>query len=223
MSTTIGISSLVNAGYTPQQNNGLADVLGKDDFLQLLVTQLKNQDPLNPSDPSEFTAQLAQFSSLEQLFNVNESLAQMNTGSAELQRLSALSLLGREIVSESDTFRLSEGTPVILGCHLQDSADSVQVFVKDQANRTVATLTANNLSAGEHFFQWDGADDKGQVASPGEYRLVVSALRGEDEAVAVAPLVSGIVTGVDLDEQGNMLNTGNGDFLLNTVKSVRST
>jgi flagellar basal-body rod modification protein FlgD len=223
MSTTTGIGSLVNAGYTPQQNNGLADVLGKDDFLQLLVTQLKNQDPLNPSDPSEFTAQLAQFSSLEQLFNVNESLAQMNTGSAELQRLSALSLLGREIVSESDTFRLSEETPVILGCHLHDSADSVQVFVKDQANRTVATLTAKNLSAGEHFFQWDGTDDKGQVASPGEYRLVVSALRGEDEAVAVAPLVSGLVTGVDLDEQGNMLITGNGDFLLNTVISVRST
>jgi len=223
MSTTTGISSLVNAGYTPQQKNGVAGVLGKDDFLQLLVTQLKNQDPLNPSDPTEFTAQLAQFSSLEQLFNVNESLARMNTGGAELERLSALSLLGREIVSESDSFHLSEGVPVILGCQLQDSADTVQVFVKDQANRSVATLTANRLSTGEHFFQWDGMDDNGQVAPPGEYRLVVSALRGEDEAVAVTPLVSGLVTGVDLDEQGNMLITSSGEFLLNTVKSVRST
>ena len=221
MPTTTEISTLINAGYTPQQKNDLG-VLGKDDFLQLLVTQLKNQDPLNPSDPTEFTAQLAQFSSLEQLFNVNENLAQMNTGSAELERLSALSLIGREIVSESGSFRLSEGTPVILGCQLQDSADTVQVFVKDQANRTVATLTANRLEAGEHFFQWDGIDDNGQVAPPGEYRLVVSALRGEDEAISVSPLVSGLVTGVDLDEQGNMLNTSSGDFLLNTVRSVRS-
>ena len=222
MSTTNEISSLVNAGYSPQQKNGLAEVLGKDDFLQLLVTQLKNQDPLNPSDPTEFTAQLAQFSSLEQLFNVNESLAQMNTGSAELERLSALSLIGREIISDSDSFRLSEGTPVILGCQLQDNADTVQVFVKDQANHTVATLTANRLSAGEHFFQWDGIDDNGREAPPGEYSLVVSALRGEDEAVAVSPLVSGLVTGVDLDGQGNMLITSSGDFLLNTVRSVRS-
>jgi flagellar basal-body rod modification protein FlgD len=222
MSTTTEISSLVNAGNTQQQKNGIGGVLGKDDFLQLLVTQLKNQDPLNPADPTEFTAQLAQFSSLEQLFNVNENLQQINTGSDEMERLSALSMLGKEIVSAADSFRLEEGTPAILGCQLQDSADTVRVFVKDQANRTVATLTANNLEAGEHFFQWDGIDDNGQVAPPGKYSLQVSALRGEDEAVSVSPLVSGLVTGVDLDEQGNMLITSSGDFLLNTVKSVRS-
>jgi flagellar basal-body rod modification protein FlgD len=222
MSATSEISSLVNSGYTPQQKDA-SGVLGKDDFLQLLVAQLKNQDPLNPSDPTEFTAQLAQFSSLEQLFNVNESLEQMSSGNTELERLSALSLLGREVVSESGSFRLAEGTTVKLGYQLQDSADEVQIHVRDQANRTVATLTANSLQAGEHFFEWDGVDDNGQVAPPGEYNLLVSALRGEDEAVTVSPLVSGLVTGVDLDEQGNMLITNSGDFLLNTVRSVRST
>jgi flagellar basal-body rod modification protein FlgD len=222
MSATTEISSLVNAGYTAQQKNDLGAVLGKDDFLQLLVTQLKNQDPLNPSDPTEFTAQLAQFSSLEQLFNVNESLAQMNTGSAELERLSALSLLGREIVSESDTFRLGDAGSVKIGCQLQDNADEVHIHIRDQANRTVATLTANRLEAGEYFFQWDGVDDNGLVAPAGEYNLVVSALRGENEVVTATPLVSGLVTGVDLDEQGNLLNTDSGDFRLNTVKSVRS-
>ena len=221
MSATSEISSIINSGYTPQQKDA-SGVLGKDDFLQLLVTQLKNQDPLNPQDPTEFTAQLAQFSSLEQLFNVNERLEQMNSSNTELQRISALSLLGREVVSESDSFRLAEETTVRLGCQLQDSADEVQIFVKDQANRTVATLTANNLQAGEHFIQWDGVGDNGQVAPPGEYNLLVSAIRGEDEAVTVSPLVSGLVTGVDLDEQGNMLITSSGDFRLNTVRSVRS-
>ena len=222
MSATSEINSLINSGYAPQQKDAAAGVLGKDDFLQLLVSQLKNQDPLNPSDPTEFTAQLAQFSSLEQLFTVNESLAQMNSSNIELERLSALSLLGREIVSESDGFRLAEGTTVKLGCQLQNSADEVQFFIKDQANRTVATMTANSLPAGEHFIQWDGVGDNGQVAPPGEYNLLVSAIRGEDEAVTVSPLVSGLVTGVDLDEQGNMLITSSGDFRLNTVRSVRS-
>jgi flagellar basal-body rod modification protein FlgD len=222
MSATSEISSLVNSGITPQQKNGIGGALNKDDFLKLLVAQLKNQDPLNPSDPTEFTAQLAQFSSLEQLFNVNESLEQMNSSNTELERLSALSLLGREIVSESGDFRFAEGTGVKLGCQLQDGADEVQMFVKDQANRTVATLTANKLQAGEHFIQWDGVGDNGQVAPPGEYNLVVSAIRGEDEAITVSPLVSGLVTGVDLDEQGNMLITSSGDFRLNTVRSVRS-
>jgi flagellar basal-body rod modification protein FlgD len=222
MSVTSEISSLLNSGYTPQQKDA-SGVLGKDDFLQLLVTQLKNQDPLNPEDPTEFTAQLAQFSSLEQLFNVNERLEQMNSSNIELQRLSALSLLGREVVSESASFRLAEGTTVKLGCQLRNSADEVQINVQDQANRTVATLTANRLQAGEHFFQWDGVDDNGQVAPPGEYSLLVSALRGEDdETVTASPLVRGLVTGVDLDEQGNMLVTNSGDFRLNTVRSVRS-
>ncbi len=222
MSATSEISSLVNSGITPQQKNGIGGALNKDDFLQLLVAQLQNQDPLNPSDPTEFTAQLAQFSSLEQLFNVNESLAQMNSSNTELERLSALSMLGREVVSGSGSFRLVEGTTVRLGCQLQDSADEVQIFVKDQANRTVATLAANNLQEGEHFIQWDGVGDNGQVAPPGEYNLMVSAIRGEDEAVTASPLVSGLVTGVDLDEQGNMLITSSGDFRLNTVRSVRS-
>ena len=131
-------------------------------------------------------------------------------------------MLGREIVSESDSFRLAEGTAVKLGYQLQDSADEVQIFIKDQANRTVATLTSNNLQAGEHFIQWDGVGDNGQVAPPGEYNLLVSAIRGEDEAVTASPLVRGLVTGVDLDEQGNMLITSSGDFRLNTVRSVRS-
>jgi flagellar basal-body rod modification protein FlgD len=222
MSATSEISSLVNSGYTPQQKNDIGGALNKDDFLQLLVAQLKNQDPLNPSDPTEFTAQLAQFSSLEQLFNVNESLEQMSSSNTELERLSALSMLGREIVSESDSFRLAEGTALKLGCQLQDSADEVQIFIKDQANRTVATLTASRLEAGEHFFEWDGIDDNGQVAPPGEYNLLVSAIRGEDETVTVSPLVSGLVTGIDLDEQGNMLITSSGDFRSNTVRSVRS-
>jgi len=222
MSATSEISSLVNAGYTPQQNNDIGGALNKDDFLQLLVAQLQNQDPLNPSDPTEFTAQLAQFSSLEQLFNVNESLGQMNTGSAELERLSALSLLGREIVSESGDFRLTEGAPVKIGCQLTDSADEVTLHVRNEANRTVATITANQLQPGEHYFEWDGIDDNGLVAPPGDYNLVVSASRGEDDILFASPLISGLVTGVDLDEQGNMLITNSGDFRVNTVRSVRS-
>ncbi len=195
--------------------------LGKEDFLRLLVAQLEHQDPLNPSDPTEFTGQLAQFSTLEQLFNVNETLGEMNSGNAALEKLSALSMLGKEIVSESSDFRLEEGEPVKLGYKLEDSADEIQIYVRDEFNRTVASLSADSVGPGEHFLQWDSLDDNGQVAPPGDYKLVVSALRGKDEPVAVSPLIGGVVTGIDLDEQGNMLITNTGEFPLDTIKSVR--
>jgi flagellar basal-body rod modification protein FlgD len=80
--------------------------LGQTDFLNLLVAQLKNQDPLNPSDPTEFTSQLAQYSQLEQLFNLNDSMGNLTTAQNNSQRLSSLALIGQEVVVEDSDFAL---------------------------------------------------------------------------------------------------------------------
>ncbi|MEE4253115.1 MAG: flagellar hook capping FlgD N-terminal domain-containing protein, partial [Desulfuromusa sp.] len=88
--------------------------MGKDDFLLLLVAQLENQDPMNPADATEFTSQLAQFSSLEQLENANKSLEGLAAMSSEMERMSALGLIGQDIVAQTSEFHFS-GDPLQLG------------------------------------------------------------------------------------------------------------
>jgi flagellar basal-body rod modification protein FlgD len=190
--------------------------LGKEDFLKLLVSQLQNQDPLNPSDPTEFTAQLAQFSSLEQLSNVNKNLEQLVAS----QSLAAMSFIGREVVAENSGFRLGDGG-VDLGYRLGGPAEEVTVFVQDSFGRTLARLPAQGLTAGEHFLNWDGKNENGQNVPPGEYQLLVSALRGEDTVVSATSLVKARVTGIDLNGAGSMLVTEAGDMPMSRVKMVR--
>jgi len=189
--------------------------LGKDDFLKLLVSQLQNQDPLNPSDPTAFTAQLAQFSSLEQLSNVNKNLEQLVAS----QGLDAMSFIGREVVAENSAFRLDAGG-VDLGYRLNGSADEVTLFVQDSFGRTVASLPADGLTPGEHFLAWDGKDENGRDVPPGDYQLLVSALQGEDKAVSATSLLKTRVTGVDLDSSGTLLETDAGGIPMTRIRRV---
>lgn len=199
----------------------IAGVLGKEDFLRLLVAQLEHQDPLNPADPTEFTAQLAQFSSLEQLFNINDRLQSLAGANSEIERLTSLSLIGKEIIYQGGDFRVGE-EDIDLGYGLEQPASKVTLYIKDQYGHTVATLTGNELGTGEHFITWDGLNETtGLRVAPGEYSLLVSAQAGENN-IGVVPLVVGLVTGVDLDRSGSILLTSAGDFGLADIKSVRS-
>ncbi len=200
---------------------GASGVMGKDDFLKLLVAQLQHQDPLNPADPTEFTAQLSQFSSLEQLFAVNDNLEKMVAENGGMERFSALSLIDREVVSTSNSFLLGENG-VELGYRLDRPANSVNLIIQDQLGRTLATLPATETEAGDHFFSWDGTDEAGNIIPPGEYTMIVSAQRSNDDVFAGTALIKGIVTGVDLNGAENKLITDAGVFQMSDILSVRS-
>lgn len=199
--------------------SGGTQTLGKDDFLKLLVTQLQNQDPLNPSDPTEFTAQLAQFSSLEQLFSVNASLERMAAASGDMERLSALSLIGTEVTATGGRVRLGS-EPVQIGYRLEGAAQEVTVHLLDDLGRTVAGIPARQTAMGEHFFSWDGKNQHGDPVPPGEYQLVISARAGKDEVIPSSPLTRGTVTGVNLGEGGSVLVTTAGDYRLREIRRV---
>lgn len=211
-----GMNETTANGFSLASTTGAQPTLGKEDFLKLLVSQLQNQDPLNPSDPTEFTAQLAQFSSLEQLSNVNKNLEQM----ASSQGLEAMSFLGREVVAENSTFQLGAGG-VDLGYRLNGSADEVTLLIQDGMGRTVARLPGGGRTPGEHFLAWDGKDENGLEVPPGEYQLLVSALQGEDSAVSATSLIQARVTGVNLDSSGTLLVTDAGDIPVTRIKMVR--
>jgi flagellar basal-body rod modification protein FlgD len=195
--------------------------LGKEDFLKLLVAQLQHQDPLNPSDPTEFTAQLAQFSTLEQLFSVNESLAQMaqaGSNSQEIERLSAFSLIGRQVEMKGPDFHFA-GPPVAFGYTLDTEASVLSVKILDASDQVVAVLSQPESTAGPHNCVWDGRRLNGSPAPAGDYRLLIERL---DSGVAtrVSSRISGVVDGVDLGAGGSVLTTSAGDFELSELLRV---
>lgn len=208
----------INTGYTSSlAATGTEDVsMGKEDFLQLLVAQLENQDPMNPSDPTAFTAQLAQFSQLEQLTNMNKSLESMNAMSSEMERMSALGLIGQDVVAQSEQFHYN-GESLELGYRLEGPADNVKLYVLNQSGSTLATISAPETGMGDHFLTWDGLSDMGLPLDEGDYSLVVRALDEDDAVVSSASLFKGRVQGVDMSN-GSQLETTAGTFAMSKIE-----
>lgn len=218
MSTIADISGSSNSGQLSAITG--SSTLGKEDFLTLLVAQLQNQDPLNPSDPTEFTAQLAQYSSLEQLMSVNENIESLAGTSQNQQQLSALGLIGREVVVEQGEFQLGDGD-VTLGYQLDAQADRVELHVQDSRGNSLAVIKPTDMTAGSHFVNWDGTDSNGLPIAKGDYTLSVLALDADEEGIGNQPLIKGQVTGVDLDGSQSTLVTNAGSYSLSKVKSIR--
>ena len=193
--------------------------MGKEDFLKLLVAQLQNQDPLNPEDSTEFTSQLAQFSSLEQLENLNSGMETLVKSTENSDRFTTLNTIGKEVAYQSDSFTFS-GDPVTVGYQLDDKASEVTLSLQLNGS-TIATLKGDDLEKGNHYLTWNGLTADGEEAPAGEYSIVISAKAVEGKSVAVLPLIRSEVTGVDLDgETGSILITRTGEIQYKNIFGV---
>ncbi len=196
------------------------NTLGQDEFLTLLVAQLQNQDPLNPTDATEFTAQLAQYSQLEQLFNLNDAMDGLSAAQTSSQKVSALSLINKEVVVE-DTHFPFDGAPTRIGYRVDGPATNISLQIRNSAGATVATLNASDTTPGEHFLTWNGLDQNGAPLPADTYQLAVTAKSASaDATVLVAPLVRTIVTGVDLSGSEPLVVTRTGEFLVSAIRGV---
>ena len=194
-------------------------LMGKEDFMMLLVAQLQNQDPLSPDDPTEFTAQLAQFSSLEQLYNLNDSMESLAASNAESDRLATLGTIGKDVAFEGETTTFS-GEPIEIGYSLSGPASEVTISLQ-QDGATLATLNGTELTAGNHFLTWDGLTDDGSPAPIGDYDIVIDAKSASEDPIVAAPLIKSEVTGVDLaGSSGGTLVTLAGEIAFNKILGV---
>ncbi|MEQ8747933.1 flagellar hook capping FlgD N-terminal domain-containing protein [Pyruvatibacter sp.] len=191
-----------------------------DTFLTLLTTQLKNQDPLEPLDSSEFTNQLVQFSGVEQSIATNKNLEQLLNLTFANFATDAVGYIGKEVVAESQTAILTDGNAQ-WGYELSAAAEEVQFFVTDIAGRLVHSDTASNLS-GNGTFQWDGKDAGGRQLSDGSYNLRVIATNASGEEVPVTMKQSGIVTAVEFDNNTPVLTVNGSGIQLSDVITVRN-
>ncbi|BHH83374.1 flagellar hook assembly protein FlgD [Desulforhopalus sp. 52FAK] len=194
-------------------------VMGKEDFLMLLVEQLKNQDPTNPEDATEFTSQLTEFSSLEQLENLNTSMDSLIASNQNSDKISTLGTIGKDVAYKGSEISYS-GESVGFGYLLNTTAAEVTITLS-QNGGTVATLEGTELSAGNHFLSWDGLTDDGEQAPVGDYDISISATDSAGASVAVTSLIRSEVTGVDLGgTSGGTLITVAGEIPFSSIIGV---
>ncbi len=195
------------------------DLLGKDTFLQLLVTQLRYQNPMKPTGNAEFLSQSAQFSALEQMrtLNINvESLIELNKSSS---RTAALNLIGKYVEADYSDFSLSGGYPANMGYSLSEDA-SVNIIISNAGGTPVRTINVGELSAGNYSCVWDGTSNTGIQLPDGQYSYVVSATNADGTEVEALETVSGIVDGLIILDGEPYLSIGGARVPLWAVKQV---
>ena len=197
------------------------DVVNQADFMQLLIAQLQNQDPLNPLDSANFSAQLAQFSSLQQLTEINQHLADKGTGGTGPARFDAVGFLGKQVVGKSSAITVTQGKATGLDYTLA-AGSNVQARIVDSAGRTVANLVLGPQTAGAHRF--DPATVANAPTLPdGTYsvQLMVPPSETSSDPTPVETTVSGAVTGIDLSGDTPVLLIGESRLALTDVRQVK--
>jgi flagellar basal-body rod modification protein FlgD len=193
--------------------------LGKDDFLKLLVTQLSNQDPLDPQSNEEFVAQLAQFSSLEQMQNINSTLETNSILTQSVNNALSAGLIGKEVRAVGDSLEVGETGSMTVPINLAANAD-VTITIKNSAGETVRILTAEDLKSGTNEVAWDGLNTSGERVDPGTYTYAVSAVGADGAAVTANTYITGVVTGVKFVNGNAVLLIGDREVSLSAVVQI---
>jgi flagellar basal-body rod modification protein FlgD len=179
----------VASSPTPRVSTVQGPTLDKNDFLKLLITQLRHQDPLNPLDQNEFLAQTAQFTSLEQLQNIGGELAGLKSLAAGAGFAQNAALLGKTVSASGRDFVLGDGGALLP--FTLDRPAALEVEILDTQGAVVRRLVAGAREAGAQVVEWDGRDNSGRTLTPGTYHFRVLA-DGGAQALAVQGTLTGL-------------------------------
>ncbi len=199
------------------------DIMGKDDFLRLLVAQLQSQDPMNPMESTDFTAQLAQFSSLEQLQNINTSLGTIGTSQSVLTNSQAVGFIGKTITAIGDTIDVTDGQSQDLQFTLDGDAAGSYLRIYDHQGNFMRQIETGALASGQNSVAWDGVDYLGGQAPDGTYSFEVEAIDELGNSVSATQYMTGTVTGVHFQNGVAYLQCGNREIAMGNVVNVLTT
>ncbi len=190
-----------------------------DVFLQLLTTQLRNQNPLDPLDTNQFMQQLVQFTSVEQQLKTNEFLEAMMVATQNATNSEAVSYVGKIVTASGNKAELVDGRATWTFAVEQDA--TITATVRDMSGNVVFTKQGS-VSAGESVFNWDGIGSDGNRKPDGSYSVTIEARNKEGKLIEVATEMTGEVTGVDFTGSEPVLIVGTGRVNLSAVLSVRA-
>lgn len=207
-SNDVGSAYLKSLQKTDSKNSSTTgqagSALGKDAFLQLLVTQMKNQNPLDPQENGEFVAQLAQFSSLEGIQSLNDSVNGILTGIGSSQALQATSLVGRSVIVQTDKAVVDTAASFNGQVVVPQSISDAKVSIKDKDGNVVKTIQLGSQKAGTADFIWDGTNEKGEKVAPGTYTFTAETTV-EGKAKTLSTLLPARVNSVSFQNGSEMM------------------
>ncbi|MGE0171740.1 MAG: flagellar hook capping FlgD N-terminal domain-containing protein [Oligoflexales bacterium] len=194
--------------------------LDKDDFLKLFVTQLQNQDPMNPDDGAEMASKLAQFNSVEQMMNANKKLEDLVKNQSTFMDQQLVHYLGKEVTIDGGKIKLDEGnkTPS-LEFDAASDANQAKIEIRDQSGAVVGELDVGVIKKGQNTVPWTPVNQKGEPLHGGLYSYTVSGQNDGGEAVPVKITTQTRVTGVDLKD-GKSIKSDLGDLKFTDVVSL---
>lgn len=221
MSTIAGTTSAVTSAVTASAatSNIAKDTLASNftAFLQLLTTQLKNQNPLDPLDTNQFTQQLVQFAQVEQQLKSNDQLATLVSLQKTAQATQALGFVGQTVAIDGQTSKLtSSGAGWSFNAAKPAAAT---VTITNSAGATVYSGTYS-LNAGTQNFVWDGRNNSGVRQPDGDYKLTITAKDASGQTVAVSTEIQGVVDSVDLSRNPPVLSVNSTEYTLDKIKRV---
>lgn len=194
--------------------------LGQEDFLELLIAQIKNQDPLEPQSNGEFLSQLAQFSSADGIGKMQASLDNLTTSLQSNQALQASVLVGRKVFVQGDSAAFNGSEAIKVGMELPASANNMQAHVYSANGELVNTLPLGTHEPGFFDFSWDGKNKQGETMPAGQYSIKVQGL-SEGESQSFGTMIAANVDSVSLGKGEVKLNVaGIGSVLLADVKQI---
>lgn len=214
-----GLDALAAARLQAEGKKGNG-ALGQEDFLKLMITQMKNQDPSKPMDPSEMLTQMAQFGTVSGIGDLQKSFATLATSLQSNQALQASTMVGREVLVENNKLKLADGANPTFGIELDKPASQVKVSISDASGQVVRTLSMGQTAAGLHDVSWDGKDLQGARLPAGKYTLKVEALV-ENKLQAATSLVRVPVESVSLPRNGASPTLNLADYASVNMDAVR--
>jgi len=211
-----GVGSSGSSSSSSTSGVRLADNF--DAFLQILTTQLKNQNPLDPLDTNQFTQQLVQFSGVEQQLKTNEYLEAMMTSTQNANNSQAVGYIGKVVTAEGSKTELVKG---VASWHFAtDKAATITASVRDKDGNVVYQKTGT-VKQGESVFTWDGVGSDGKKKPDGSYSITIEGRDSDGKLVNVATQMTGEVTGIDFSGSEPVLIVGGARVNLSAVLSVR--
>jgi flagellar basal-body rod modification protein FlgD len=219
--TATTATSVASTAATSSSTSTAASSLTSSDFLNLLVSELQNQNPLDPTNSTDFINQLTSYANFDQQQTLNTNLSSLATSFNSLMTLNSSNYIGKTVEAKGDTGTLQNGQ-VSFGYSLNSAASSVTLTVKDSAGNAVWT-GSGTTTAGANSFAWDGKTTDGtQLSNGGQYSLSVTATDSSGNSVYGYTTISGKVTGVDSSSGTAKLTIGNTSVSTNNVIGVTS-
>lgn len=227
MSSTNSVDSSTSTSGTSGSSNQSAISsalnISPSDFLTLITTQLQDQNPLQPTDPTQFLSQLESMSEVSSMQNMETSLGDLQTSLASTQMANGAALIGQTVLAPSSTGTLSStsGSTIAGAVQAASGAKSITLDIINSAGVTVDTQTLTPASSGLTYFSWNGTTSSGSTAAAGQYTLKASSYDGSS-TTTLSPLVASQVESVTVDSSTSALDviTENGTVPLSSVVSI---